>query len=863
MRVVLFVILSSVLSIYSMTNVNAKEREQLHVPSPDWREQIIYFVMIDRFNDGNSSNNNQGVGEYDPAQNSKYSGGDLSGLESKISYIKNLGATAVWITPPVAHQWWSTSSNYGGYHGYWAENLMAVDKHFGSLEDYKSLSRALHAQNMYLVQDVVVNHMGNYFSYQNGWNKNNPAANYQLELATKQGKAPSQFPFSQNNAKDTYQQQLSIYHWTPNIIDYQDPNQEHNYQMAGLDDLNTENPVVREALRQSYGYWIKEVGVDAFRVDTAFYVPADYFRDFLYSTDPKAPGIMTVAKRTGREQFHVFGEGFAIDKPFDDTQSQKINSYMKDAKGQPLMPGMLNFPLYGALSDVFARGHATAELSYRINSMMKTFEQPQLMASFIDNHDVDRYLVNGSSDGLKQSLLAMMTLPGIPVIYYGTEQGLQEQRASMFKTGFGAMGRDRFNEQTELFQTIKTLSELRKNNKVFTHGTPKLLKDNAAGAGVLAYQMHTDKDNAFIIFNSAEHQVLLDNLDSGLPEGTLLSPLYSIKPWNAAIVVGSNGRLSLSLPARSGLVLRAMGEAAAPEVHTAPTIDANKNRVFSNDFIVTGSAAQPFLLVLDGNLSTAIVIQPGANSRWQYTINTQSMMDATITHRLVAWQANQQIASDSFDFQVEKKWRELLSVEDPKNDDHGPLGNYQYPDDAGWRDYRQQDIERVSVSSAGNNLKITLKMRSITQLWNPANGFDHVALSGFIEMPGKSMGSTVMPLQNSQMPEDMAWHYRWRSHGWSNAFFSAENASANTEGSISSPGVHISVDKDRHSIEFIVPGKAIGNPASLSGIKLYLSTWDYDSNYRELKLKADQQSFGGGKSTDPKIMDDTVVITLP
>ena len=125
------------------------------------------------------------------------------------------------------------------------------------------------------------------------------------------------------------------------------------------------------------------------------------------------------------------------------------------------------------------------------------------------------------------------------------------------------------------------------------------------------------------------------------------------------------------------------------------------------------------------------------------------------------------------------------------------------------------------------------------------------------------MGSNIMPLQNSTLPADMRWHYRWRSHGWSNAFFSAENASANTEGSISSPGVHISVDKDRHSIEFIVPGKAIGNPASLSGIKLYLSTWDYDSNYRELKLKADQQSFGGGKSTGPKIMDDTIVITLP
>ena len=89
----------------------------LHVPSPDWRDQIVYFVMIDRFADGDPGNNDQGAGEYDPADNTKYSGGDLAGVAARLDYIQGLGATSVWITPPVANRWWDPQARYGGYHG--------------------------------------------------------------------------------------------------------------------------------------------------------------------------------------------------------------------------------------------------------------------------------------------------------------------------------------------------------------------------------------------------------------------------------------------------------------------------------------------------------------------------------------------------------------------------------------------------------------------------------------------------------------------------------------------------------------------------------------------------------------------------
>ncbi|MCB1571921.1 MAG: hypothetical protein KDI72_13015, partial [Xanthomonadales bacterium] len=86
---------------------------------------------------------------------------------------------------------------------------------------------------------------------------------------------------------------------------------------------------VRRALRQSYGYWIREAGVDAYRIDTAFYVPPEYFEDFLYADDRRAPGILNVARQNGRKDFLAFGEGFAMDTPFHDESARRIDRYLR------------------------------------------------------------------------------------------------------------------------------------------------------------------------------------------------------------------------------------------------------------------------------------------------------------------------------------------------------------------------------------------------------------------------------------------------------------------------------------------------------------------------------------------------------
>ncbi len=176
------------------------EFDNLHVPSPNWEEQIIYFLMTDRFNDGDPGNNDLGTDEYDPDDGRKYSGGDFQGIIDQLDYIQGLGATAIWITPPVANMWWDPLVPFGGYHGYWAENFKLTDAHLGTLQDYQALSEALHDRGMYLIQDVVPNHMGNFFTYadENGVNRyqaGDPTANVRFNEEAIPDSVPSQAPF--------------------------------------------------------------------------------------------------------------------------------------------------------------------------------------------------------------------------------------------------------------------------------------------------------------------------------------------------------------------------------------------------------------------------------------------------------------------------------------------------------------------------------------------------------------------------------------------------------------------------------------------------------------------------------------------
>jgi glycosidase len=823
-----------------------------HVPSPDWRDQVVYFVMLGRFANGDRGNDDQHADEYDPADGAKFSGGDLRGARERIPYIRELGATTVWITPPVANQWWNPRSHYGGYHGYWATDFSAIDAHFGTREDYRAFARALHGNGMYLVQDVVVNHMADFLGYDPAqWDANDPTKGLSFVRDTQGQGKPPRAPFDRNDPRDPKQREAAIWHWTPGILDFADDTQRLTYQLANLDDLDTGTPAVRRALRKAYGDWIEDVGVDAFRIDTVFHVPADFFADFLRSDDPQAPGILRIAEKTGRKDFHAFGEGFALDKPYDDTQAKRIDAYMRKADGTPLLPGMVDFPLYATTNEVFARGAPTAQLGWRLENRMRVHADPWRMATFVDNHDVERFLAGGDVAGLKQALLMQMTVPGIPVIWQGTEQGFREQRAAMFAGGYKSEGRDHFDTQSDLFRYVQRVIALRRGDKVFSRGTPKVLRANAAGPGVLAYTM-TGEDGArrLVVFNTASHVALADNLDVG----GALQPMFAIA-GNAEVHRAGAGRVSLVLPPKSGFAWRI--EAGAGADARAPGLSTLPKDTFDGDFEVQGSG-DDVRIVIDDDLEHATSV---SGRSWRTKIDTGAMVDPRVEHGVVAW--NGTGASERRTFRVVRDWKSATAVDDPSGDDTGPNGRYAYPTDPGFA-ARQGDIERVDVSTSGGALRVAVRMRALTTPWNPPNGFDHLALSLFIDLPNVEGGARAMPQLNGDLPGDLRWDVRVRANGWSNAMFSAKGASATEEGTPITPGALLAVDAATRTITFTFPASSLGGATDLSGARVYATTWDYDAGWRALAPRAGPHAFGGGDpARDPRVLDAAGPILIP
>ena len=776
---------------------------KLHVPSPDWRDQIIYFAVTDRFADGNPRNNDQGAGEFDPRNPTRFSGGDLEGLRQRLNYIQALGATTLWITPPVANQWLNESANYSGYHGYWAEHFMKMDPHFGTLQDYRRLSDALHRRGMYLVQDIVVNHTGDFFYYGQANDPKNPAQGYAQNLAGKPVSRPSQSPFNLNDPRRRADRQAGIYHWTPDIRDYANREQELTFQMAGLDDLNTRNPRVREALRKSFAHWIREVGVDGFRVDTAFYVEPEFFEDFIWRS-PRAggtPGMDAVARRTGRRDFLLFGEGFGIDGPGQNAQSLRIESYMQGPKPeQRRLHGMLNFPLYGALGDVMGRGAPTAILGQRLRAQVALHPRLHWMPTFLDNHDVDRFLASADERALTLAMAALFTLPGIPVVYYGTEQGFTHQRASMFAGGWGSGGRDHFDPNHPLALTLRSLADLRKVHAPLRRGWPTVLAETVDDAGILVWRMSHEGRHVLVALNTADEPQSVKALSVGITNAQGLQPAWGLHGVPDGLKTDDQGRVDLSLAARDLRVWH----------------------------------------WTDGQLRTTAAAGQ-AQAEEPLALSAHQGRDAP--------------------------WVTVVDRSDPTGDDHGPQGQYVYPTDPVYAQLRPADIHRVQVATrteaSGTALRITLTMAGLSTVWSPRHGFDHVAFTTFIELPDQPGGARVMPLQDGDLPADMRWHRRLRSHGWSLALFDHEGASTTHEGRPVNRGVKVSVDAQARTVTFTLSAAALGARANLKGARVWVNTWDWDARYRALAPEAAIYTFGGAPAGQPKLMDATDVLVLP
>jgi glycosidase len=489
------------------------------------QDEIVYFMLPDRFANGDASNDRGGIAGdrlhtgYDPTHKGFYHGGDLKGLTAKLDYIQTLGATAIWLGPIYKNQpvQGAPGKEDAGYHGYWITDFTAVDPHFGTTADMQALVTAVHARGMKIYLDIVVNHTADVIRYRECPDSACPyrsLADYPYSRRGGPGGTPINPGFAghaagNQTAANFSRLTRSDYAYTPyvpagdehrKVPDWlNDPIYYHNRgnttfkgedstlgDFNGLDDLLTENPRVLQGFIDIYGGWIDRYGIDGYRIDTAKHVNPEFWQAFV-------PAMRARAAARGIPNFHIFGE-VGTDEP--------DVALLAEHTRVDHLPAVLDFAFRAAVRDAVAGNAGTDELArvFDGDSLYEGGADAALqLPTFVSNHDDGRFamlvqhLRPGIADAetLQRTRLAqamLLTLRGVPVVYYGDEQGFaghggdQASRQDMFASQVASYNdqsllgsatttaTDNYEVARPLYQLIAKLAGLRRANPALLHG---------------------------------------------------------------------------------------------------------------------------------------------------------------------------------------------------------------------------------------------------------------------------------------------------------------------------------------------------------------------------------------------------------
>jgi neopullulanase len=523
------------------------------------QDEIIYFLLPDRFEKGGDTpairmTGERGTTGYDPTDSGFYHGGNLSGITKRLNYIQGLGATALWLAPvmknkPVQGEGAHMSA---GYHGYWILDFEHIDPHFGTDADFKALVAAAHKRGMKVYLDIVINHTADVIKYKECPHNDctyRSTADYPSKAYTPYvpaGEEHAKSPAWLNDVRNYHNRGNSL--WEGESLMLGD--------FAGLDDIATERPHVRAGFERIYCGWIERFGIDGFRVDTARHVEPEFWRRFL-------PAMQRCAARKGIKHFHIFGEiggvelepwklavhintgewdsllDFAAQRAFIDTASgasgpQAIATWLEGDTLMPRAHGRLpaSFP-------IFTSNHDNGRLGYFIKSANPNISDAEL---------VQRE---------KLGLALLLTLRGVPTLYYGDEQGFagkggdRDARQDMFPTLTPSYKAElgvasHFNPQHPLYMFIAQLAKLRRTHPALLHGRNRVLLASSK-PGLLALEARAARseqrqERLLLLFNNDTHplksKIAIDKRTSHI------TALYGICPS----AIWAQGSVEVELP---------------------------------------------------------------------------------------------------------------------------------------------------------------------------------------------------------------------------------------------------------------------------------------------------------------------------
>jgi len=470
------------------------------------KADTCYQIATDRFFDGNTSNNNpsKSPGLYDSTRTNwkLYWGGDFAGIQQKLSYLQGMGVTAIWISPHVDNIDKAAVYNgvpNAGYHGYWARDFRKSEEHFGTLTEFDNLLAAAHNAGIKVIMDWAPNHTS-------------PANPNDPNFAEK-GVLYNNGTFVGDYLNDPN----GYFHHNGGITNYDDRFEVQYKNLADLADLSQEHPTIDRYLKEAANYWMNR-GVDGMRIDAVKHMNFGWQRT-------AADNLLR-----NKDQF-LFGEwylGGYNDPLYAD------NVRFANESGISVLDFYLNL----AMRDTFGSGASMRTLDNAINKTAADYKYKENLITFIDNHDMSRFLtLRNNTTWLHQALAFMMTVRGTPCMYYGTEQYLHND------TNGGGDPYNRpmmpgFDTNTTAYKLINTLSTLRQNQPALQHGThqQRWLNDD-----VYIYERRFYNDVVLVAINKSASNYTITGLATALPAGTYNDQLTGLLGGSSITVTSGTG----------------------------------------------------------------------------------------------------------------------------------------------------------------------------------------------------------------------------------------------------------------------------------------------------------------------------------
>lgn len=468
-----------------------------------WEGQTVYYAITDRFHNGDKTND-AGVRPDHPEG---FHGGDYQGVISKLDYLKDMGVDCIWLSCPYEND--RDFLGNDGYHGYWPQDFNKAEPSFGSKEKLRELTEKAHALGIKVMLDVVLNHTG----YKHPFTEDRDKANW----------------FHQHGKIRSDSQ------WAT-----------ENQSLAGLPDLAVEREDVSSHLIEAHKAWLKDTGVDAFRLDAVRHIPRGFTREFVESMKAEKPDFFSV------------GEVFWRD-------SNYVAAYQRETQ-----ESMFDFPLAYAIRSVFSgdpnrskeerlaladevekhnntesdrlrwsNGDESMKMLSKALEADALYDNPKKLMTFVDNHDMMRFMSDCGGDvtRLQNALGFLYACRGIPSLYYGTESAME---------GWGPENRKdmEWGANPEVHQAITRLTHARKGSAALQYGTQKelMVTDDSYALA----RIRTDEQVVAVFNNAREERTMTVPLDSAVPAGATFDNMLA-----EGTVRAVDGHLVVTLPPRS------------------------------------------------------------------------------------------------------------------------------------------------------------------------------------------------------------------------------------------------------------------------------------------------------------------------